>query len=57
VKRLPTPFRAPSLLEDFIKMSGDVKKFRADDGVKKRLATLRVADRTSDPKIAAECGK
>jgi pimeloyl-ACP methyl ester carboxylesterase len=49
--------RFSSLLEDFIKMSGDVKKFRADDGVKKRLAMLRAADRTGDPKIAAECGK
>jgi pimeloyl-ACP methyl ester carboxylesterase len=49
--------RYASLLEDFIKMSGNVGKFRGDDGVKGKIKTLRADDRTTDPKIGVECGK
>lgn len=49
--------RFSGLLEDFIKMSSNVEKFRADSNVRAQLEKLKVTDRTRDPSIGAQCGK
>jgi amino acid adenylation domain-containing protein len=49
--------RFAGLMEDFIKMSANVSKFRSDAKVKTKIQQLRASDRTRDPSIAAQCGK
>ncbi|HEY7221195.1 MAG TPA: alpha/beta fold hydrolase [Candidatus Binatia bacterium] len=49
--------RFAALLEAFIKMSANVPQFRADSGVREKLAALKVRDRTRDPTVSAQCGK
>ena len=47
--------RYAALLEDFIKMSPNVARFRGDRQVKAKLQKLHATDRTSVPNIAARC--
>jgi hypothetical protein len=49
--------RFAGLLEDFVKMSANVSKFRSDAKVKTKIQQLRASDRTRDPSIGAQCGK
>jgi hypothetical protein len=49
--------RFSSLLEDFIKMSLSPAKFRSNPEVRAKLQRLKASDRSSDPKLAAECGE
>jgi len=50
----PWSKRFAGLLEDFVKMSGDVAKFRADKGVRANLEKLKASDRTN---LGAQCGR
>ena len=47
--------RFAALLEDFVKMPGDVSKFRS--AAKAQLARLKATDRTRDPTLTKQCGK
>ena len=49
--------RFTHLLEDFIKMSSSPAKFRSNAQVKANLLRLKVKDRSSDPKLIANCEK
>ena len=49
--------RFAGLIEEFVKRSGSIAKFRGDAAVKKKIAQLRAIDRTSDPSVAVQCGK
>ena len=49
--------RFTSVLEDFIKMSSSPAKFRGSAQVKAKLLRLKVKDRSSDPKLIANCEK
>ena len=42
--------RFAGLLEDFIKMSSNVSRFRGDAQVKAKIQKLKATDRTRDPK-------
>ena len=53
----PWSKRFAGLLEDFIKLSPNVAKFRADNSVRANLAKLKASDRTRDPNLASRCGK
>jgi hypothetical protein len=49
--------RFATLLEEFVKMSGDVSKFRSSTQVRAQLAKLKATDRTRDPNLSKQCGK
>jgi len=49
--------RFVGLLEDFIKMSSNVAKFRSDSRVHAELERLKATERTRDPSIGAKCEK
>jgi pimeloyl-ACP methyl ester carboxylesterase len=49
--------RFAGLLEDFMKMSMNVSKFRSDAKVNAKIQQLKARDRTRDPSIGAQCGK
>lgn len=53
----PWSKRFAGLLEDFIKLSPNVAKFRADNSVRANLEKLKASDRTRDPNLASRCGK
>jgi hypothetical protein len=53
----PWSKRFAGLLEDFIKLSPNVAKFRADNSVRANLQKLKASDRTRDPNLASRCGK
>jgi len=48
--------RFATLLEDFVKMSGDAGRFRSAAKVRAELAKLRATDRTRDSSLAKQCG-
>jgi pimeloyl-ACP methyl ester carboxylesterase len=48
--------RFSGLVEDFVKRSGSIAKFRGDNAIKNKIAQLRAIDRTSDPNVV-QCGK
>ncbi len=45
------------LLEDFIKMSANVAKFRSDGKVRAKLQRLKITDRTREPSVITQCEK
>jgi pimeloyl-ACP methyl ester carboxylesterase len=47
--------RFAALLEDFVKLSGDVSKFRS--AAKAQLTKLKATDRTRDPNLSKQCGE
>jgi hypothetical protein len=49
--------RFATLLEEFVKMSGDVSKFRSSAQVRAQLARLKATDRTRDANLSKQCGK
>ncbi len=49
--------RFATLLEEFVKMSGDVNQFRSAARVRGEWTRLKAADRTRDPNLAKQCGK
>ena len=49
--------RFATLLAEFVKMSGDVSKFRSAANVRAQLAKLKATDRTRDPNLSKQCGK
>ena len=49
--------RFAGLLEDFIKMSPNVSRFRGDAQIKAKIQKLQATDRTRDPSTSANCGK
>ena len=49
--------RFVGLMEDFIKMSANVSKFRSDAKVRGKIQQLKGSDRTRDPSSSAKCGK
>ena len=49
--------RFAGLLEDFVKMSASVSKFRGAANVKTKIQQLKARDRTGDPSIGTQCGE
>jgi hypothetical protein len=50
----PWSKRFAGLLEDFIKLSPNVAKFRADNSVRANLEKLKASDRTN---LGTQCGR
>ena len=49
--------RFAGLLEDFIKKSSNVSRFRGDAQIKAKMQKLQATDRTRDANISVNCGK
>ena len=49
--------RFAGLLEDFIKRSSNVSRFRGDAQIKAKMQKLQAIDRTRDANISVNCGK